>query len=298
MQLTSFWSGKNVLGEGPIWHVEQQALYWIDIFKPALHKMDYATRKLTTWDLPDLIGCIGFTDQDNLIAAMRNEIVKLHCNDNQIEIEILAELIVGRDDLRFNDGAVDRKGRFWAGTMDLTEQNPLGALYRYDGNGQVHLMSEQFVVSNGLAWSPDNRFLYHNDSGTGCIYRYDFDFESGSINHRSIFARVPQEAGFPDGLCIDSEGFLWVAHWDGWRITRFNPDGQIDRVIKMPVARPTSCCFGGPNLDILFISSASLNLSETELQQQPQAGNVFMLDVGVQGLPEPKFKNKLLHYAK
>ncbi len=287
MDVQVYWSGKHELGEGPIWNTREQKLYWVDIFAKNIHCMDYATEKHQQWTMPSDVGCIGFKESGGLIAALIDGIYSLDTTTGQVST--LAELIVGRDDIRFNDGSVDPGGRFWAGTMDLTENEGKGALYRYDADGSVHLMTEGLVVSNGIGFSPDKKTLYHSDSGTGKISQYDFDLETGTISHHQLFVEIPTEAGVCDGMCVDSEGFLWVAHWNGWRITRFNPDGQIDKIIKMPVARPTSCCFGGPELNKLFISSARFELTAEELNQQPNAGNIFVIDVDIKGQAEPFF---------
>ena len=287
MELITLWEGRNIIGEGPLWHPTEQALYWIDILKPSLHRLDWNTRDHQEWDMPDMIGCIAHYDNDHFIAAIGGRIVKINIHDRSI-IE-LVELIVGRENLRLNDGACDRQGRFWVGSMDMSEVSKQGGLYRYDPDGAVHLLTEQLIVSNGLAWSLDNSKLYHCDSGLGKIFQYAFDPDTGTLGNREVLVEVPKEAGFPDGMCIDNEGCLWVGHWDGWRIVRYTPDGQIDRMIKMPVARATCCAFAGPNLDTLVITTACYQLSQDDLKTAPLSGSVFALNVGVTGVAEPSF---------
>jgi sugar lactone lactonase YvrE len=188
---------------------------------------------------------------------------------------------------RFNDGKCDRNGRFWAGTMGTVDGQPAGALYRFDGDHTLHTMRQDVAVSNGLGWSPDNRTMYYADSPTYNIYAFDFEPETGIISNERVFAH--HERGFPDGLTVDAEGYVWSARWDGWQVIRFAPDGSIDRVVEMPVQRPTSCIFGGPKLSLLYVTSASVGLSQAELAKQPEAGNLFVVETGVVGLPEATF---------
>ena len=202
------------------------------------------------------------------------------------EIEILVNPELGRLNARFNDGKVDPRGRFWAGTLGEDNQS---CLYKLDPDGSVQIMETGIQISNGLGWSPDLKTMYYTDSPLRVIYAYDFDLNSGSINNRRKFVKVPREDGFPDGLTVDSEGFIWSAHWDGWRVTRYDPDGKIERVIYLPVQRPTSCAFGGPDLDQLFITSAWTGLSETERQEQPLAGDLFLVHGEVKGRKEYDF---------
>ena len=194
-----------------------------------------------------------------------------------------------RPDNRFNDGKVDRQGRFWAGTLNDAEKQPLGSLYRLDADGTVTLMQDGAVVSNGIGWSPDDRTLYFTDSVIRTIWAFDFDPAAGAIANRRIFAEVPDGTGYPDGLTVDSEGFVWSAVWDGWRIVRYDPSGRIDREVVMPVQRPTSCMLGGPDLKTLYVTSASIHLDAGALERGPLAGGLFALEADVPGLPEPRF---------
>jgi sugar lactone lactonase YvrE len=188
---------------------------------------------------------------------------------------------------RFNDGKCDRNGRFWAGTMGTINGKPAGALYRFDADHSLHTMHHDISVSNGLGWSPDNRIMYYADSPTYNIYAYDFEPETGTMSNERVFAH--HKVGFPDGLTVDAEGYVWSARWDGWQVIRFAPDGSIDQVVEMPVQRPTSCVFGGSDLRQLYVTTATTGLSEADLARQPLAGSVLVLDAGVSGLPEPLF---------
>jgi len=191
---------------------------------------------------------------------------------------------------RFNDGKVDRAGRFWAGTKNLANApEPTGALYRLDRDLSIHQIENGISCTNGIAWSPDNRTMYLCDTWVRHIYAYDFDYRSGAAGKQRVFATLTPEQGFPDGLTVDAEGFIWNAHYDGWSITRYTPDGRINRVIRMPVQHVTSLTFGGAQLRTLYVTSASARLSAQHLAAQPGAGNVFAFDPGVEGLPEPCF---------
>jgi ABC-type nitrate/sulfonate/bicarbonate transport system ATPase subunit len=168
--------------------------------------------------------------------------------------------------------------------MAIDTQPGEGSLYRLDTDGRVSRMDTGFHVSNGLGWSPDNRRFYFTDSGPKRIYVYDFDLEGGAVENRRTFVQVPDGVGVPDGLAVDAEGFVWSAHWDGWCVTRYDPDGKVDRVINLPVPRPTSCAFGGPDLTTLYITSARIRLSAGQLAEAPLSGSVFALQSGIRGL--------------
>ena len=190
---------------------------------------------------------------------------------------------------RFNDGKVDRAGRVWAGTMDDACLQPTGSLYRVDPDYSIHRMATGFTCSNGLGWSPDNRTMYFTDSMVRTIWAYEFDLETGSLGKRTVFAELPSGSGVPDGLTVDSEGFVWSAVWDGWRVIRYAPDGTTDRVVSMPVQRPSSCMFGGSDLKTLFFTSACVELGWSALKDGPLAGSLFAIATDVAGIPETPF---------
>lgn len=274
----------SILGECPLWHPIEEALYWVDIVKPAVHRWDPNTQEQKTWPMPSQIGCIALRAKGGLVATLETAFVAIEMPTGKITV--LNDPLKGNDSVIFNDGHCDQQGRFWAGTKDLKEISPIATLYRLDPDASCHKMAEGFTVANGIAWSPDNTKLYICDSPERVIYQYDYSLKNGSIDNRRIFAKVPEEAGYPDGLAIDAEGYIWNAHWNGWRITRYAPNGSIDTVIPMPVKRPTDCCFGGPNLTRLYVTSASYRLSAKELQDNPLAGAVFAIETDIQGHPQ------------
>jgi L-arabinonolactonase len=275
---------KNALGEGPVWHPEEQALYWVDINAGCFFRFDPPSGRHERFDVGLPVGCLGFRAVGGLVMATQKGFA-LWDFETQTP-RFVAGSDPGRPDTRFNDGAVDPQGRFWAGTI-----GPEGTcnLYRLDPDLTVYTMETGITVSNGIGWSPDQRTLYFTDSPRKVIYAYDFDPATGEIGNRRRFISTPDEAGVPDGLAVDSEGFIWSARWDGWKITRYDPDGRAEREMRMPVQRPTSCAFGGPELDELYITSASTGLETAARERQLLAGGVFRLRAEVKGLPEPKF---------
>ncbi len=189
---------------------------------------------------------------------------------------------------RFNDGKVDRAGRFWAGTMDDREEEARGTLYRLDPDLSWSAVDSGYMVTNGPAFSPDGRTMYNTDSARRLIYAFDVD-EDGVVGNRRPFARFKDEDGYPDGMTVDAEACLWVAFWDGWCIRRLSPDGELLQTVEIPVEHPTSCAFGGPALDRLFVTSARIGLNENARAVQPLAGALFMIETSVRGLADRPF---------
>jgi sugar lactone lactonase YvrE len=191
-------------------------------------------------------------------------------------------------DNRFNDGKVDRAGRFWAGSMDDTEQNATGTLYRVDSSFACTAVDQGYRVTNGPAFSPSGDVMYHNDSALQVTYAFDLG-SAGEVGERRVFARYVEGDGYPDGMTVDAEGCLWIAFWDGWCVRRYSPAGECIGKIDVPTAKPTSCAFGGRALDQLYITSASIGLDEAELARQPNAGGLFVAAPGVRGVAEIPF---------
>lgn len=285
MSVNCIWQGPAALGEGPLWCVDQQCLYWIDIAGHRLHCLYPDTQQHQSWDMPALIGAIALHHEGGLIAAVGDAIVKIDLPSG--EVTELINVIQGDTALRLNDGRCDRQGRFWVGVAHATTGNPRGGLYRYDPDGSIHVMETGITISNGLGWSPDDRFFYYTDSLRHCIYRYDYERQSGSISNRQIFARVPSQME-PDGLTVDTDGFIWSAQWNGAKVIRFSPSGDVAQEIILPTPRITSCALGGADLKTLFITSCCRNVDETTSLDLP-AGSVFAASVSVAGIAEPAF---------
>ncbi len=276
-----------ILGEGPLWDSSKGVLYWVDIKRPAVFRFSPLSGQTGHWPMPRPIGCVALAQSNRLIFADADGFGFLNLASG--DIKRIADPESDCSGNRFNDGKVDRMGRFWAGTMDDLCLHATGSLYRLDPDGSVHRMVTDLTCSNGLGWSPDNSVMYFTDSMTRTIYACDFNLESGAVASRRVFARLKEDDGFPDGLAVDSAGFVWSAIWDGWRVIRFAPDGSIDREVRMPVQRPSSCVFGGADVKTLYITSACVELSWRALEAGPLAGSLFAIDVDVPGQVESNF---------
>jgi len=192
--------------------------------------------------------------------------------------------------VRFNDGSADRQGRFWCGSTQADDQfQKLGSLYRLDAARRVKMMAGGLACSNGLGWSPDNRTMYVTAQFAYELEAFDFDPATGEIANRRSFAKVPEADGLPDGLTVDAEGCVWSAQWGGWRLTRYDPAGKVERVLKMPVPNPTSCCFGGPGLKDLYVTTAWLMLTDEERKAAPGSGDLWVVHTDIRGIAEPKY---------
>lgn len=280
------WPAAAVVGEGPVWDEEEQALYWVDIKAPAVHRYVPTTGSTESWPMPERIGCIARRQRGGFIAAFKSGWAFLDLPSGRIER--IGDPEPDLPNNRFNDGKCDPEGRFWAGTMDDGEKKPTGSLYRLDPDCRWNRMDSGYVVTNGPAFSPDGGTVYHTASLARTIYAFDLGPDD-SISNKRTFIELPPDAGFPDGMTFDAEGHLWVAHWGGWRVTRFRQDGTVDRTIEFPVAQVSSCVFGGSALDTLYVTTASIGLDAEARAKQPLAGGLFEVSVGVRGLPAPRF---------
>jgi L-arabinonolactonase len=278
---------RALLGEGPLWDPAAQLLYWVDIKRREIHRFDPASGRDERWSVPEEVGSLAVRAQGGLVVALRSG---FHFFDPTTgQTTPIANPESDRRENRFNDGKPDRQGRFWAGSMHQAETQPSGALYRLEADLTCQRMVDGIVCSNALCWSPDSRTMYHADSGRRIVWAWDFDAATGDIRNQRVFLEVSTGEGVPDGATVDAEGFLWLAHWGGWRVTRYDPAGRVDRVVRFPVENPTCPMFAGPKLDVVYVTSASINLSPDERAKQPQAGGLFGFEPGVRGLPEAHF---------
>ena len=273
-----------VLGEGPVWVARESALFWLDIKGLKVFRLDLRGQ-LTEWPAPFRVGSIVPRKSGGFIGGTEDGIAAIDPEAGKFDILFNPE--EDRPGNRFNDGKLDRQGRFWAGTMDDGEREDSGTLYRIDDDLSWHSMDGGYRVTNGPAFSPDGKVMYHNDSARQLTYV--FDLRDGQLGERRIFLQFKEGEGFPDGMTVDAEGCLWIAFWDGWCVRRYSPSAEWLATVKLPVARPTSCAFGGLDFDQLYITSASIGLDEAARQMQPNAGGLFMITPGVRGLQDAPF---------
>lgn len=277
---------RAMLGEGPVWVVAEQALYWVDIKGLKIFRRD-AGGAVTIWATPFSVGGIAPRISGGFIAGTEHGVAAIDLVAGRFDILVDPE--PDRPANRFNDGKVDRSGRFWAGTMDDTGNTAAGALYRLAANSAPSRVDDGYRVTNGPAFSRDGARMYHTDSAARTIWLFDLDDEGDASNKR-VFARFTAEKGHPDGMTVDADDCLWIAFWNGWCVRRLSPDGETLGTYPMPVERPTSVAFGGPALNQLFVTSARIGLDDEALTRQPHAGGLFMLEPGVTGLAEVPYR--------
>jgi sugar lactone lactonase YvrE len=280
---------KPLLGEGPLWDVESQRLYFIDALGCRIFRCTEDGAEMRAWTVPSRIGSMALRGQGGAVVAIRDGFHALDFDSGKIDP--LCHPEPWPDSVALNDGKVDRQGRFWCGSMDIDEVAPTGTLWRLDPDLTATKMEHGIICSNGPCWSPDGRTFYFADSFRGTIWAWDCDPATGTLYARRDFAVIPADrGGAPDGATVDAEGCLWSAAVFDGRLRRFWPDGSLDREIEMPVCKITSVAFGGPNLDRLFVTS----MAEPPLPKYPGdgplRGSLFVIDgLGVTGLPEPRF---------
>lgn len=280
---------RNELGEGALWDVTEQRLYWIDSHGAMIHRADARGQDRKSWKVPEHIGSMCLRASGGAVVALRNG---LHYFDfGHGTTTPIADPESGNRRTRMNDGKVDRQGRFLVGGMDYEEREPLAGLYRLDPDGRVTSLEDGIIVSNGPCWSPDGKTFYFADSFRRIIWSYQYDTTTGDLLSRRVFANFEgQLRGYPDGATVDSEGFVWSVEVYGGRLVRFAPDGTIDRLVGMPVDSITSISFGGAELDVLYVTSMARPY-QGRRRQEHEAGGVFAVyGLGVRGLPEPRFQ--------
>ena len=269
---------RALLGEGPVWVARENAVYWVDIRGKALHRLSLADESHAHWPMPQMLGwVVPRRDHHGFIAGFQSGFARLWLDP--VRVEPICAPEADLPDSRMNDAGVDCAGRIWAGTMDDREQAPTGCLYRLDAAGHCTRHDTGYVVSNGPTFSPGHDLIYHTDTTRRAIYRFALGAD-GTLRARETFVVFPEDWGWPDGMATDVEGGIWVAHWGGHRLSRFWPDGRLDRVIDIPVLNVTSCCFAGPTLDRMFVTTASV-----ERGGEPLAGCLLEVEPGVRGAP-------------
>ena len=275
------------LGECPTWSVDEQLLYWVDINAPSLNRFDPRTGRNRAWPMPETIGCFALRGGARFVAALRSGIWLVD-PDGAPERKI-ADAPYDPATHRFNDGRADAHGRFWVGSMNEKRDASTARLYRLDAPAALMPMVSGITISNGLAWSPDSRTMYHADTPARTISAWDFDPLTGSIANRRVFAQFAEETDHPDGAAVDSDGFYWSALYHAGKVVRLSPHGEAVAEYLLPALCPTMCAFGGPDLRTLYVTTARQRRRAEELSRLPQSGGIFAMRVEVPGMPEPKF---------
>lgn len=288
------------LSEGPRWDDERQELLWVDILGRRLHRAklaaDGSLHTVHTIAIDRHVGAVAPVAAGGYVLAAGQGFLFV---DEAGTVRELAQPEAGRSDLRMNDGACDPQGRFWAGSMAYDGSPGAGSLYRLELDGACTTVLTGLTISNGIGWSPDGKTMYLSDSGAGCIDAFRFDASSGTVTERRTLVRIDQAGVAPDGLTVDEDGGIWVALWGGGVVNRYAPDGTLVGRVSLPVERPTSCVFGGPDLETLFVTTARAGLDDAALESQPQAGHVFTcVGLGVRGLPCEPYRGALTRTAR
>lgn len=277
-----------LVGEGPVWIGAECVLLWIDIKGQRVFRLDPSTGAARSWSLSDRVGAIIPRARGGYVLLAKSGV---HTGD--FPFDVLARVCHPDADLpdnRFNDAKCDPSGRLWAGSMDDNEQQASGRLYRFDSLASPVRVRSGVNLSNGLGWSPDGRTMYFVETLRHVIWAHDYDLASGEAGPARVFAEVPLSDGYPDGMCVDADGCVWLAHWGGARLTRFTPGGKVDRIVRLPVPQVASCAFGGSALDTLYVTTAAVGLDEKALAAAPLSGSLFAFRPGVKGVPVAAFR--------
>lgn len=288
MKISRTRAPKCLVGEGPVWDVREQALYLVDIVGKVVHRYDPANETTQTWNVGKVIGSMALRERGGAVVALREGIYSLDFASGAVEPYALPKDLNPR--VQFNDGKVDRRGRFIVGSGDsqLRDTQAIGSLYRLDADASLTELDTKIAISNGPCWSPDNKTLYFSDSLPYSIYAYDYDIATGSVANRRLFADTRELGGIPDGATVDKEGLMWMAICEGAKVVAFQPNGKIERVIDMPVKLTASVMFGGPNLDQLYVTTI-----DPALLGRPTGegdGETWVIEgLGARGIPEPRY---------
>lgn len=288
MQIEVLVDVKTTLGEGPLWDVEEQRLYWIDSFDGRVFRCTADGREVRAWDVPQKIGSMCLRRGGGAVVSLARGFHFLDLRTGAVEL--IHDPEPDRPGNRLNDGKVDRAGRFLAGSMDTQEAGPNGALYRLGPDLGVTKLEDGIICSNGPCWSPDGKTFYFTDTWSGQISAYDYDLATGAIANKRTFVRMTHEGAGFDGATVDAEGCVWSAHVYVGKLVRYTPDGKVDRVIDMPVKKVTSVMFGGPELDVLYVTS----MAKPPLPRFPGDGQLrgalfAITGLGIRGVPEARF---------
>jgi sugar lactone lactonase YvrE len=278
-----------IVGESPVWHPEDQSLYWVDIQSRQIHRFHPATGSNQTFNLPEIVTSIALRAAGGLVLTLKKHFAIFEPSTSKLDR--LGEVEPDLPNNRFNDGNCDPQGRFWAGTMDAVRWSaPAGNLFRLDPDKTITRMQENVICSNGSGWSPNGHKMYYTESFRYTIFVYDFDPLMGAISNRLPFATLDSNSGgFPDGMTVDADGFVWSNVVGLGQIHRYDPEGKLERIVQLPVPRATDCTFGGPDLKTLYVTSARETMSPEQLEAAPLSGSLFAIDCDMRGLPSNSF---------
>ena len=281
---------RDELGECPLWDERTQSLFWIDSHARLVRALTPDTGEYREWQLPSAIGSIALCESGRLLVALASEFSYLDLATGQLEK--LAGVTHVEDRIRMNDGRTDRTGRFVAGSLVMGRNEKLGALYQVDATGKVNVLDKGVAISNGTCFSPDGRWLYFTDSRTRKIMRYSYDVATGEVGTPTVLIDTEPLASAGDGATVDSEGHIWTALVEIGKMGRFTPEGKLERLIDMPVRHVTCPAFGGPDLDVLYVTSIS-DSGNVLKDPHPDAGALFAIHgTGVKGLREVRFADQ------
>jgi sugar lactone lactonase YvrE len=290
MIATLLYRSNCLLGEGAFWHSSRHSFLWVDIDGQKLYEYELISKKVNSWSFNHRASMIALDKQGRCMIVFQGGVARIDFDTGNLDW--LAELEREVPDNRSNDGAVDSAGRLWIGTMNMQFEHNAGSLYCVDTNLKITKKLDELSIPNGLAWSLDNRTMYHVDSPTRTVRAYSFDSDSGIITFDRIAITIPAELGSPDGMCIDEDGMLWIAQWNGFGVYRWNPlNGTLLDKIVVPVPQVSSCAFGGTHFDQLFITTARENFTKEDLLKYPDSGSVYIVNPNVRGVPKNLFGN-------
>lgn len=282
-QVELAYESKSKLGEGAFWDHRNQRLYWVDIDGLKVHIFDPSTKVNKSFDTPSQVGTVVPKNMDQAVIALADGIYTLDTNTGAITL--LSDVEADMPENRFNDGKCDPNGNLWIGSMNIKQDSPKANLYRVDATGKTTKMLDSITISNGIVWTKDKKTMYYIDTPTGNIRAFDFDTESSSISNERVAVVVPGSLGYPDGMTIDEEDKLWVGLWNGNSVGRFDPlSGKLMSKIEVPAHNVTSCSFGGENFETLYITTASVDMTDEEHEKYPLAGSLFEVKPGVKGV--------------
>ena len=280
--------GADQLGEVPLWCGRSRRLWWVDVRGPALQSYDPASARHECWRLPEgmLVGSFGFRESGGFILGTN---AGFHAYTPGADPVLLVHPEPDQPQNRLNDGRCDRRGRYWCGSMHATRREPTGSLYRLDPDRSCHAQFDDVVIPNSINWSPDDRRMYFADSTRQLLFEFDFDIDDGVLGERRVFSDRRGRIGLPDGSAVDEDGCVWNAEYGGGVVVRYSPRGEVLGEIALPATQLTSCAFGGPRLDTLYVTSAVQNLDAGQRAAQPHAGALFAVQVAARGLAESRF---------